>query len=214
MYQQPAFEEDRPEVLHQLIRDHPLATVFTAGPSGLMANLIPVLIYPGEGEHGVLRAHLARANAQWKELAAVDECLLVFEGPQRYISPGWYATKQETGKVVPTWNFAMVQARGKPRVVDGDGAWLQRQLTDLTLSQEGHRLAPWAVDDAPADFIEQMKRAIVGVEIPIARIEGKWKMSQNRPEADRIGVDVGLRAAGDQRSAEVAALVAQHIGRG
>ena len=210
MYTQSAFREERPDVLHRLIREHPLATVVTAGPGGTIVNLIPTLIYPEEGEFGVLRAHLARANAQWKELAAVEECLLVFQGPQAYISPNWYATKQETHKVVPTWNFAMVQCRGKPRVIE-DAAWLRRQIDDLTKSQEGQRPAPWKVDDAPADFIDMMVRAIVGVEIPIARIDGKWKMSQNRPEADRLGVIEGLRARGDTPGSDVAALVAASI---
>ena len=208
MYLPPAFREDRPEIQHELIRSHPLATLITAGPAGLMANLLPVLVYPDEGPFGTLRAHLARANAQWKELAAVRECLVVFQGPQHYISPSWYATKKETGKVVPTWNFAMVQARGAPRVIE-DAAWLRRQLEVLTRSQEGGRPEPWQVDDAPAAFIEAQMRAIVGLEIPIARIEGKWKMSQNRPEADRRGVVEGLHAQADERSAEVAALVAQ-----
>ncbi len=208
MYLPPAFREDRPEVQHQLIRGHPLATLITAGPTGLMANLLPVLVYPDEGAFGTLRAHLARANAQWKELAVVDQCLVVFQGPEHYISPSWYETKKLTGKVVPTWNFAMVQAWGAPRVIE-DAAWLRRQLDDLTRSQEGQRPAPWHVDDAPAAFIAAQMRAIVGLEIPIARIEGKWKMSQNRPEADRRGVVEGLTAQGDERSAQVAALVAR-----
>ena len=213
MYLPTAFREERPEILHQLIRSHPLATLITAGPAGLMANLLPVLVYEGEGAFGVLRAHLARANAQWKELAAVEQCLVVFQGPQRYISPSWYATKKETQKVVPTWNFAMVQAWGAPRVIE-DATWLRRQLEDLTRSQEGGRPAPWHVSDAPATFIEAQMRAIVGLEIPIARIEGKWKMSQNRPAADRHGVVEGLRTQGDERSIEVAALVAQRAAVG
>ena len=135
---------------------------------------------------------------------------MVFQGPQDYVTPSWYATKRETGKVVPTWNYATVHARGRPRIVDDD-AWLRRQLEDLTLSREGRRAAPWQVDDAPADFIAAQMRAIVGVEIPILAIEGKWKMSQNRPEADRLGVIAGFREAGGAGET-MAAIVAERGG--
>ncbi len=211
MYLPTAFREDRIDVLHTLMRAHPLATLVTAGPSGLMVNLVPMLVDAGDGGFGLLRAHIARANGQWKELAATDECLVVFQGPQRYVSPGWYPSKQETQKVVPTWNFAMVQAWGAPRLIE-DPVWLRRQLEDLTRSQEGPRPEPWHVDDAPEAFVAAQMRAIIGIEIPIRRIEGKWKMSQNRTEPDRVGVALGLRAQGDERSLEVAALVAQRNG--
>ena len=197
------FREDHREAQHELIRAHPLGTLVSAGPGGLMANLVPFLIYPEEGEFGTLRAHLARANAQGTELAAVDECMVVFRGQDAYITPSWYPTKQQTGKVVPTWNYATVHAWGKPRVIE-DAAWLRRLLGDLTRSQEHHRPAPWQVGDAPDDFIAAQMKGIVGVEIPLARIEGKWKMSQNRGEADRQGVADGLRGEG---LAEVANLV-------
>ena len=158
-------------------------------------------------ERGTLRAHLARGNPQWRELAAVEQCLIVFQGPQEYVSPSWYPTKQETGKVVPTWNYITVHAWGRPQVIE-DAAWLRRQLDDLTLLKEGTRPAPWKVDDAPAPYIESQMKGIVGVEIPIERIEGKWKVSQNRPQADRAGVIAGLRGGGE--SAEtMATLVAE-----
>jgi transcriptional regulator len=206
MYQPQAFREDRIDVQHALIRAHPLGLLVTAGPAGLLANLFPFLLDEG-GERGTLRLHIARANPQWKEIEAVEECLVVFQGPQDYVTPSWYATKRETGKVVPTWNYATVHVWGRPRVMNDD-AWLRRQLEDLTASREGLREAPWKVDDAPADFVTMQMRAVVGVEIAIARIEGKWRMSQNRPEADRQGVIEGFRATGEA-GAEIAALVAE-----
>ncbi|MDB5510541.1 MAG: FMN-binding negative transcriptional regulator [Enterovirga sp.] len=210
MYQPPLFREDRLEVQHELIRANPLGLLITAGASGLMANPIPFLIDPEASEHGTLRCHLARANPQWRDLASVDECLVVFQGPQDYVTPSWYATKRETGKVVPTWNYATVHAWGRPSVTHEAG-WLRRQLDDLTLLREGGRPVPWQVGDAPADFVAAQIRGIVGVEIPIGRIEGKWKVSQNRPEADRAGVHAGLAAAGESASA-MAALVAERGG--
>ncbi|MCI3205884.1 MULTISPECIES: FMN-binding negative transcriptional regulator [Pandoraea] len=207
MYQPAAFTEDRPEVLHDLIRQHPLGLLVSAGAQGLIADSIPFLMYVQEGEFGTLRGHLARANPHGPALRDVDECLVAFTGAQGYITPSWYAAKAEHGKVVPTWNYAAVHVWGTPRVID-DAAWLRRLVGDLTQSQEQGRLAPWAVEDAPADYVDSMLRAIVGVEIPIRRIEGKFKMSQNRPMPDRVGVVNGLRAEGPSSEA-LAALVAQ-----
>lgn len=207
MYQPPHFREDRLDVQHALIRAHALGLLITAGPGGLQANPVPFLINAHASERGVLRAHLARANPQIAELSAVCECLVVFQGPQHYISPSLYVTKQETGKVVPTWNYITVHAWGAPRVID-DAAWLRQQIGDLTDHHEGTRPAPWAVGDAPDTFIDAQIRGIVGVEIPISRIEGKWKVSQNRPAADQTTVISGLSGAGDEASAmarEVAA---------
>jgi transcriptional regulator len=190
MYRPPAFREDRIEVLHAAIRAHPLATLVTAGPSGLEANHIPFLIEEG-GPFGVLRGHLARANGQLEALRAGAEVLVIFQGPQAYVSPAWYATKAETGKVVPTWNYVAVHCWGAPRVID-DAAWLRGLIGRLTRSQEELRPEPWAVEDAPADFIAAQIKGIAGLEIPVARIEGKWKASQNRSDADRAGVAAGL----------------------
>lgn len=191
MYSPPSFAEERLAVQHALIRSHPLATLIVAGSSELTADLIPFLLYPDEGPHGTLRAHVARANPLWRELEGGAECLVLFQGPQAYVSPGWYASKAETHKVVPTWNYAMVQARGTARVTD-DGAWLQRQMRDLTAAQEHAMPRPWSLDDAPADFVAALTRAVVGIEIPVARIAAKWKVSQNRSAADRAGVAEGL----------------------
>ncbi len=207
MYQLPAFREDRIEIQHELIRAHPLGLLVTAGPAGLMANPIPFLVDADTSAHGTLRCHLARGNPQWRELKAVEECLIVFQGPQDYVTPSWYATKRETGKVVPTWNYVTVHAWGRPRVVD-DNTWLRRQLDDLTLLREGRRAKPWKVDDAPAEYVVSQMNGIIGVEIPISRIEGKWKVSQNRPEADRAGVVIGLREQGET-AGPMAALVAE-----
>jgi transcriptional regulator len=210
MYQPPAFREDRIEVQHQLIRAHPLALLITAGPTGLLANLFPFLLDSEGTDKGTLRLHIARANPQWRELESVEECLVVFCGPQDYVTPSWYETKRETGKVVPTWNYVMVHVWGRPRVIHDD-VWLRRQIEDLTDSRERLRAAPWKVDDAPPDFIAAQMRAIIGVEIPISRIEGKWKMSQNRPAADRAGVVAGFREAG--AAGEAIAAIVEERGR-
>ncbi|HEU0114470.1 MAG TPA: FMN-binding negative transcriptional regulator [Thermomicrobiales bacterium] len=212
MYLPPLFVEDRLDVLHALIRDHPLAMIVTAGPGGLMANPLPFLVDADASPNGTLRAHLARANPQVAELAAGGECLVVFQGIQAYVTPAWYATKRETGKVVPTWNYATVHAWGRPRVVE-DAVWLRRQLEDLTGSQEHARPDPWQVDDAPPPFIAGQMKGIIGLEIPIDRIEGKWKMSQNRPAADRAGVIAGFRGQGEAGEA-MAELVAERGTRG
>lgn len=209
MYIPPAFREDRIEALHELIRLHPLGLLTTAGASGLAATPLPFLAYPEEGANGTLRGHMARANPHWRELQGGAECLVVFMGPQGYVTPSWYPTKQETQKVVPTWNYICVQAWGKPRIVE-DAAWLRRQLDDLTHARESARPAPWAASDAPEDFIAAQMQAIVGIEIPIGRIEGKWKLSQNRPQADRAGVLTGLHDPKDpDRNAAMAALMAK-----
>lgn len=192
MYQPPHFREDRLDVQHRLIVTHSLGLLVTAGPGGLQANNIPFLVDPAASERGTLRAHLARANPQLAELAAVNECLVVFQGPQRYISPSLYPTKQETGKVVPTWNYITVHAWGAPRVID-DAGWIHQQVDDLTRHKEDTRAKPWQVADAPEPFVAAQLKGIVGLEIPIARIEGKWKVSQNRPAIDQAGVVAGLR---------------------
>jgi transcriptional regulator len=202
MYRPSHFREDRPEVLHSLIRTHPFAQLITAGEQGLAANPLPMLLDPQASENGTLRGHLARANDQVAALRAGGQALVIFQGPQAYISPSWYPSKAEHGKVVPTWNYAAVHAWGAPRVID-DAVWLRRLIEDLTVSQEQHRPKPWAVGDAPEDFIDTMVKAIVGIEIPIDRIEGKWKVSQNRSEPDRRGVAEGLRAEADPVMADL-----------
>ena len=196
MYQPPHFREDRREVQHDLIRRHPLGLLISAGPGGLLANPIPFLMDADGSEYGTLRCHVARANAQWQELDGSADCLVVFQGPQDYVTPSWYATKRETGKVVPTWNYATVHAWGRPRVIE-DADWLRRQIDDLTRLRETPRALPWAVEDAPPAFVAGQIKGIVGIEIPVARLEGKWKMSQNRSDADRQGVAEGYGEQGE-----------------
>lgn len=195
MYCPSMFREDRLEVLHQLIRRYPLATLITSGSGGLMANLVPFSLHGG-GAFGVLRAHLARGNTQLDALREGAEALVVFQGPESYVTPSWYPSKAAHGKVVPTWNFTMVQVRGRPQVFD-DAQWLLAQVQQLTEQHEAGRGDPWKLADAPDDFIAAQLKAIIGFEIPIRAIEGKSKLSQNRLPADRQGVIDGLRAEGN-----------------
>ncbi|USI73059.1 FMN-binding negative transcriptional regulator [Sphingomonas morindae] len=203
MYRPPAFRETHPERLHAAIRAHPLATLVSHGAAGLTANLIPFTLH-GEGAAAVLRAHLARANDQLADLRQSAPVLVIFQGPQAYVSPGWYPTKAEHGKVVPTWNYIMVQVRGTPRVIDCP-VWLRAQIDQLTDAQEGGRARPWRLEDAPDGFVAAQMGGIVGLEIPVSHIEGKWKLSQNQPERNRIGVEQGLRADGRADMAEMMA---------
>ena len=203
MYLPKHFEETRSEALHELIRAHPLGMLVTLNGAGLQANSVPfILDADPAGGPGILRAHVARANPLWRETRGDVEALVVFQGPQAYISPGWYASKAEHGKVVPTWNYVMVQARGTLRAVD-DADWLRAFVTRLTTKHEAVQAQPWAVTDAPADYIDTMLRAIVGIEIPLTALTGKWKVSQNRPAADRAGVVAGLTAVGQPQSAKL-----------
>ena len=208
MYEPPLHKNENLPELHALIRAHPLGLLISGGPGGLIANAIPFLIDPAASKLGTLRAHMARANPQWRELEHAPGALVVFQGVDHYVTPAWYETKRETGKVVPTWNYVMVQARGSAKVIHDD-AWLTRQIEALTIEREAARPARWAVQDAPPDFIDMQRRAIVGVEIEIRDIRGKWKTSQNRPAADRAGVVAGLEALGDDEARAMADLVRQ-----
>ncbi len=190
MYVPASFSETRPEILAELIRQYPLGMLITAGPSGLLASPIPFLYRPKEGKP-TLVAHLARANPHWKDLVGINECLVVFQGADNYVSPDWYPSKQSTHQVVPTWNYEMVQVRGIPTVIE-PADWLRKQVADITDTMEQARSTPWKVDDAPADYIAAQLKAVVGLEIEITAIQGKWKMSQNRSAADAQGVVYGL----------------------
>jgi len=198
MYIPASFRESRLEVLHDFLRAHPFGLLVSAGAGGLRATPLPFLLEADSGQ-GTLRGHLARANPHWRELAGIEECLVVFQGEQGYVTPSWYPSKAATGKAVPTWNYAAVHVWGRPAVVE-DAGWLRRQVDALTRGQEARRAQPWAVGDAPEDYLAAQLKAIVGIEIPIARLEGKWKMSQNRDEADRRGVVAGLRDEADPHS--------------
>ena len=209
MYLPSHFEETRPEVLHALVRSHPLGLLITQDAHGrLSAYSVPFLLDAGRGPHGTLRAHVARANPVWREARTDTPALVVFQGPQAYVSPNWYPAKAESGKVVPTWNYVMVQARGRVRFVD-DPAWLRSLVGELTDRHEAAQPRPWQVDDAPADYVAAMLRAIVGIEIELDSLAGKWKVSQNRSAADRAGVVAGLAA----RQGEGPQAMAQQIGQ-
>ncbi|WP_376704647.1 FMN-binding negative transcriptional regulator [Mesorhizobium sp. ISC25] len=212
MYQPPHFQETRPDVLHGLIRAHPLGLLVSNGAEGPVANAIPFLLDADVPPNGRLRAHLAKANPQWRLLAdnPLAPVLVVFQGADAYVTPSWYETKRETGKVVPTWNYAIVQVRGIVTVIE-DQDWLAEQISDLTMSQEDSRSAPWAVTDAPAPFIQSQIKGIVGLEIAITEISGKWKVSQNRPTADRVGVAEGLESE-TANSADMVQLVRSYGG--
>ncbi len=214
MYSPAHFAEHRPEVLHRLIREQPFGLLVTQSVSSgmLVADGVPFILDDDPaGGPGVLRTHVARANPLWREARTDLDSLVVFQGAQAYVSPAWYPGKAEHGKVVPTWNYVMVQACGRLRAID-DAAWLHAFVSRLTDRHEATREVPWAVSDAPAPYIEQMTKAIVGIEIVLSSIEGKWKVTQNRSAADREGVARGLvaeRGADDVASAERAAMAAE-----
>lgn len=206
MYQPPHFKEDRLDVQHALIQAHPLGLLITNGSSGLIANPIPFALDASASPLGTLRAHLSRANSQWRDFDPAQEALVVFQGVESYITPSWYEAKRETGKVVPTWNYVIVQAYGRMRAVD-DPQWLLRQISDVTRHQEVGRSEPWSTADAPADFLAAQLKGIVGLEIEITRIEGKWKVSQNRSDVDRQRVAAGLRDDASEEAHAMADLV-------
>ncbi|HMN84459.1 MAG TPA: FMN-binding negative transcriptional regulator [Bauldia sp.] len=203
MYTPPAFREDDPAVLRAIIGAAGLATPATA--EGLVGTPLPLLLEPDEGAQGVLYGHVARANPQWT-LAPAGEALAIFPGPDAYVTPAWYAAKRAHGKVVPTWNYAAVHAYG-PVAFFEDEERLRAVVTRLTALHEAPRAEPWAVSDAPEDFIRAQLRGIVGVRLPITRIEGKRKLSQNRSAADRAGVAEGLAASERPDDRAVAALI-------
>lgn len=205
MYIPPAFRDDDIESIRATIRGARLANLVTATTEGPVATPLPLFLDESEGEHGVLYGHMAKANPQW-QMPPIGNALAIFSGPDAYVTPSWYTTKQETGKVVPTWNYIAVHAYG-PAEFFQEPERLLDAVTRLTNRHEGARAKPWAVSDAPADFIAAQLRGIVGVRIPVARFEGKRKMSQNRPEADRVGVAAGLAASDDGHDREVAPLI-------
>ncbi|CAI0723004.1 Protease synthase and sporulation protein PAI 2 [Serratia entomophila] len=210
MYQPASFREDDLGAQLALVRAHPLGMLISHGEQGLTADPLPFLIEADPQGQLWLRAHLSRANGHWKLLQQAQECLVIFQGPGGYISPGWYESKRQTGKVVPTWNYSQVQLYGVPSVTE-DPRWLRRQLEGLTALQEGRMPEPWRIDDAPAGYIAAQIKGIVGIEIAVTRREGKWKMSQNRSAADVDGVILGLRA-GDEAQRRLAEEVERRRG--
>jgi transcriptional regulator len=203
MYIPKAFAEERPEVIAEAIRAARIAELVTMGPNGLDATPVPLLLEP-RGEQGTLVGHLARGNRQWRSFDPGVEALVIFRPADAYVSPSLYPTKQTDGRVVPTWNYVTVHAWG-PLVVHDDRAWLNGLVRRLTEHHQAGREPSWSVDDAPPEFIDRMLGGIVGIEIPIARIQAKWKLSQNRAQEDFEGVVSGLAAGSDsdQRLAEL-----------
>ena len=206
MYIPPSNAEHRPEVLLDFIDAHPFGALVTASADGLFATHLPLVLDRARGAHGTLEGHVARANPHHRLEPATGESMVIFTGPDAYVTPAWYASKAEHGRVVPTWNYVAVHVYGTLRFVD-DRAFLRRHLEQLTARHEDGREHPWAIGDAPPEYIDQLERAIVGFELAITRIEGKWKMSQNRPAADIDGVVRGLAGSPDPGDRAVAAIV-------
>jgi transcriptional regulator len=205
MYQPDHFRVDALPQVHALMRARPFAALISGGSMGLYATHLPTVLKDA-APFGLVECHLARANPHWKELAKGDEALMIFQGPEGYITPNWYASKAEQGKVVPTWNYAVVHAYGRPEVVV-ERDWLRRHVGELTAQQEADEPKQWSLSDAPEAFVETMLRGIVGFRFAITRLEGKWKMSQNREPKDREGVVRGLGERGHADDFEMAALV-------
>ena len=205
MYEPPLHRNEDLPALQALIKERVFGLLISNGAEGLVANPVPFVLDTAASKLGTLKVHLARVNPQWRDLEGSPDALVVFQGHDHYITPSWYETKRETGKVVPTWNYTMVQAKGRAKVMDD--AWLAQQIEELTQALESRREQAWAVGDAPADFIAMQRRGIVGLEIEILDIRGKWKTSQNRNAADRAGVIAGLETMGDEDSRAMAGIV-------
>lgn len=208
MYVPKQFEETRIDVLHQLMQAHPLGALITLDAEGFNANHLPFEIAPATADapNGTLRAHIARSNPLWCDAPQELETLVIFQGAQSYITPSWYAEKMESGKVVPTYNYAVVHAYGPLRIID-DSVWLRAFLERLTNSHEAGRAQPWQVSDAPDDYIRKTMAGIVGIEIPLSRMIGKWKTSQNRPDADRRNIVTGLREMAGENASAMAEMI-------
>lgn len=207
MYLPAHFNETRPEVMRALMRAHPLCALVTQCDSGLAANHVPMQTLDDPKPFGCLRGHIARANPLWRDYREGTQALAIFQGPQVYISPSFYPSKAESGEVVPTWNYAVVHASGTLRFIQ-DAGWLRDFVAGLTATHEAARSPPWKIDDAPAPYIDKMLNLIVGFEFSITTLSGKWKVSQNRPQADREGVLHHLQNADDADAREMAAMVA------
>ncbi|MFP5306438.1 MAG: FMN-binding negative transcriptional regulator [Gammaproteobacteria bacterium] len=210
MYVPKHHEETDLSVLHALIRAHPLGAWVTLADGELLANHVPFLLDAGRGPYGTLVGHVARANPVWRAFSTQVDSVIVFQGAQAYITPSWYPSKHAHGQAVPTWNYAVVHARGRPRAIE-DRDWLLQHVSGLTDEHEAAQALPWKVADAPKDYTQRLLGAIVGIEIPISQLVGKWKLSQHRPMPDRLGVVAGLMARDDAQSAEMAALMNRTI---
>ena len=208
MYNPSHFSEERIDVLHELITSYPLGALVSLAPEGMNANHLPfeIVAPSADAPFGTLRAHCARSNPLWQNLEPLNESLIIFQGAQTYITPSWYEEKKLSGKVVPTYNYAVVHGYGKLRVVD-DPQWILNLLHRLTKHHEDKQASPWQISEAPESYIEKMLAAIIGIEIPLTKLTGKWKVSQNRPPQDRINISAGLRTSADQNAQAMATLV-------
>jgi transcriptional regulator len=208
VYLPEPFDEQRVPLLHEMMREFPLGALVWRSPDGLTAEHLPFDIDPDPAPYGTLRAHVARANPVWQALQAGVPAMVIFQGPQGYVTPSWYETKRDSGQVVPTWNYMVVHAHGTPRVIE-DAAWLRALVERVSARHEGQRALPWHVDDAPAAWLELQLQLIVGLEMPIERLLGKWKLSQNKTEADRAGVARGLAAESSPHACAMARRIAE-----
>jgi transcriptional regulator len=199
-------EEKRVPVMHALIVSQPLGTLVTLGASGLFASHIPMILEEDGSQFGMLKGHMSRANTQWRDFVPTVDALAIFSGHQHYISPTWYPGTREHGKEVPTWNYVVVHAYGPLRVIQDD-QWLLNNVEKLTNTHEAASPVPWKVSDAPEEFIKSQLKGIIGFELPIQRLEGKWKVSQNRSENDRKGVVEGLSKLDTTESLAMKSLV-------
>jgi len=210
MYLPEFFREDRLDALHAFMDEHPFATLITLEGGRPAINHLPMLLRPADGTRGTLVGHVARANPVWQTLAATGDATAIFHGPAGYISPSWYPSKARHHKVVPTWNYAVVHAEGRVRVIE-EVDWLHDLVRDLTDRHEAAGRTPWRVADAPDDFVATMVRQIVGLELEITRLTGKWKLSQNRPAEDVAGVIDGLGERGTSSDVALAGLMRRHL---
>lgn len=197
-------------VLTNLVQENPLGSWSAIADGEIIVNHIPFILYKTRGEFGTLAGHVSRANNIWSTFSKNQNSVVVFHGEQSYISPSWYPSKYKEGKAVPTWNYAVVQAHGMPAEIE-DPEWLIQHVNDLTDLHEGGQARPWRVDDAPSDFIDKLIKSIVGIEIPITKLTGKWKLGQNRSEADQFGMVAGLMSCGDKRSQALGELTKKYF---
>jgi transcriptional regulator len=209
MYQPDHYRVDNLSLMHALMRARPFVALVSESAEGLYATHLPTVL-KDDGPYGVVEFHFARANPHWKYLAERNEALMIFQGAEGYITPNWYPSKAEHAKVVPTWNYAVVHAYGRPAVMQ-DTDWLRRHVAELTAQQERSEVKPWALTDAPETFIEVMLRGIIGFRLAITRLEGKWKMSQNREMKDRDGVVRGLEKRGAGDDLEMAEIILSQV---
>jgi len=207
----PKFNEEKDlTILHSLIKSKPLGTWTTISAGEITINHIPFVLHEHKGELGTLVGHVARSNNIFQTYSTNVNSVVVFQGDQAYISPSWYPSKHSHGKAVPTWNYVVVHAYGIPKVHE-DPDWLLQHLNELTDIHESEQALPWKISDAPEEFIKKLTGAIVGIEIPITKLTGKWKLGQNRPEADKLGTIAGLMSRNDSESHGLASLLSQHV---